>query len=513
MAARGALWAWGNNDFGRLGDGTTTDRCLPGVILGRDAIQSEVIDAADHYALLEDGTVWAWGPGPRHYGAIARRTFPHRDKDTRAVEFWASPPGFRAIKADPMTQKFYALGLDGRVWTWVYGGDLAPMPELWDIDEIFMVQTIQGHQMFAQNRSGEVWNWRMELSSSITPVPSPTRLANVANVVSIFGHHSAVYALDAEGTVWSWGNNSGGRLGRGTDDRTDSPTPEEVLNLSDVIEISTGRLTTFALKSDGSVWAWGGNEYGQLGDGTTTDRNRPAPVTGLWNITQIACVQVMAYALKSDGTLWAWGFNGEGQLGIGSEGNNVHVPVQVSGLPRISAIHAGDFQIFVVGEDGTLWTWGDNEYGELGDGTTETRTQPVQVKDLRGVTAVFPNGIRPMAVARQEQPGLRPSVQGPSSSHRGAPLRPSTSGCYVATAVYGSYECRQLWVLRRWRDTSLASTVSGRAFTRFYYATSPFFVSTFGARTWFGRFFRPSLDGLVARLVRSGTSDAPYFGD
>lgn len=459
MSVSGALWAWGSNEFGRLGDGTTTDRSAPVIILGREAIGSAIIDAADHYALLEDGTVWAWGPGTRSYGAIAQRSFPHRDNDTRAVEFWASPPGFRAIKADSGTQKFYALGLDGRVWTWAYGGDLAPMPELWDIDQIFMVKTVTGHHMFAQRRSGEVWTWGRESRSFAAPIPVPTRLSNVANAVSIVGHQTAMYALDAKGIVWSWGSNLRGQLGLGTDDKMNSPDPEQVLDLSEVIDISVGGQSALALKSDGSVWAWGDNEHGQLGDGTNTNRNRPVPVAGLGDITQVAHVQVMSYALRADGTLWAWGFNGQGQLGIGSEGQNAHRPVQVNGLPRISEISAGSSHLYVIGEDGTLWTWGGNKYGVLGDGTTSTRNHPVRVKNLRGVTAVFPNGIRPLAIAHEEQPKSQQSVRGPADAQGGVPMRSSRSGCYVATAVYGNYECPQVWVLRRWRDTTLTSTI------------------------------------------------------
>jgi alpha-tubulin suppressor-like RCC1 family protein len=149
-------------------------------------------------------------------------------------------------------------------------------------------------------------------------------LINVATLAS-GGNHSL--ALRSDGTVWAWGSNSQGQLGDGTD--TDRLTPVQVPGLTDFTALAAGDAHSLAVRRDGAVWAWGSNFYGQLGDGTTSlYRLAPAQVSRLTNITALAAGSTRSLALRSDGTLSAWGANGHGQLGDGTAGFSP-VPLQV----------------------------------------------------------------------------------------------------------------------------------------------------------------------------------------
>src|SRR6185369_4626652 len=192
-----------------------------------------------------------------------------------------------------------------------------------------------------------------------------------------------------------WGNNSKGQLGNGT--TADQKTPTRITASSDWAAISAGDFHTLALKTDGTLWAWGDNTKGQLGDGSTTGRLVPTRiVTGypgnfdkLW--VAISAGGSHSLALHADGTLWAWGSNNSGQLG---DANlplaGVNKPHQVaksrlSDLPAPGwnsswvAIAAGLSHSLALQANGTMWAWGNNFSGQLGDGSTVNRKAPVQV--------------------------------------------------------------------------------------------------------------------------------------
>ena|GEM_PF-5751800 len=191
-------------------------------------------------------------------------------------------------------------------------------------------------------------------------------------------------ALKNDGTVWSFGDNRSGQLGDGT--TTNCPTPVQVSGLNNITAIAVKGLRTVVLKSDGTVWSFGDNEYGELGDGTTTNRSIPVQAPGLSNVTAIAAGWRHTVALKSDGTVWSFGYNGYGQLGDGTTTNRIAL-IQVSGLSNVIAIEAGNSQTVALKSDGTVWYFGNNVYGQLG-GTTEDCLSPVQVPGLSGVIAI-----------------------------------------------------------------------------------------------------------------------------
>ncbi len=202
-------------------------------------------------------------------------------------------------------------------------------------------------------------------------------------------------AVKADGTVWAWGGNTEGQVGNGT--TNPGPAPALVAGLSGVVDVAAGYYHSVALVSDGTVWAWGRNLFGQLGDGTSNQQLLPVQTQGISGVTAIACGGNSTYALKSDGTVWAWGLNDQGQLGDGTETTQFS-PVQVQGLSGIVAIAAGELHGLALASDGTIWAWGNNLYGQLGDGTTTTQLIPVQIPGLSGMTALGAGGYHSAAV-------------------------------------------------------------------------------------------------------------------
>lgn len=210
------------------------------------------------------------------------------------------------------------------------------------------------------------------------------------------------------GRVWAWGRNQYGQLGGGT--IKDSNSPQPVPNLYGVQQVSVCSTHTLALKTDGTVWAWGSNRYGQLGDGTTTDHLTPAIVPGLANVSEAWASSAMSAALKSDGTVWTWGNNSSGQLGNNTV-INASTPVQVVGsggsgfLTNVSDIACGGgLGCYALKPDGSVWSWGNGVFGRLGDGTTVSKSYPVQVKGvggvgtLSGVSKIFNTALHAMAL-------------------------------------------------------------------------------------------------------------------
>jgi alpha-tubulin suppressor-like RCC1 family protein len=211
---------------------------------------------------------------------------------------------------------------------------------------------------------------------------SPASLS--AQIIAAGGFHSLTVCDDSSAS--SWGNNMFGSLGNGSN--VSSNIPVTVNSLSNIIALAAGSDHSVALTSDSLVWAWGHNGFGQLGNGTNVNSNIPVQVTGLTGITAIALLAGWhSMALKSDGTVWTWGHNSQGQLG---NGTNIHssVPVQVISLTGIKSIGAGYFHSMAVKNDGTVWAWGDNQFGQLGNGTTVNSNVPVQMSAPTGFTSL-----------------------------------------------------------------------------------------------------------------------------
>ncbi len=222
---------------------------------------------------------------------------------------------------------------------------------------------------------------------SFFSVPNAYATPSILNVSAGWGHS---LALRSDGTIWAWGFNCSGQLGNNT--KVSSSIPIQIKDPNDVSEPLTGITKTsagayysLALKSDGTVFAWGYNQDGHLGDGTFVDRLMPAQVLGLSNITDISAAGgYHSLALKSDGTVFAWGCNTNGQLGDGTKTDRT-TPVQVQGLSNIVAVSPGYLHSLALKSDGTVWAWGWNNYGAIGDGTNIDRLTPVQIPSLSDV--------------------------------------------------------------------------------------------------------------------------------
>ena len=222
--------------------------------------------------------------------------------------------------------------------------------------------------------------------------PGPAPLVLGSPSVAAGGTHSL--ALSVNNAVSAWGAGSLGQLGQGNNNP--SLVPLAVSGVSGIVAIAAGTNHTVALKDNGSVWVWGSDSEGQLGDGSpATNRNNPFQLTGLPTITAIAAGGNHTLVLTSTGTLYSWGSNSSGQLGNGSggSGQRSYVPVQVvnsSGTPisGITAIAAGASHSLAVKSDGTALAWGLNTSGQLGDDSQISRFNPVPVSGLTGVSAI-----------------------------------------------------------------------------------------------------------------------------
>jgi len=209
---------------------------------------------------------------------------------------------------------------------------------------------------------------------------------NLTPTPMIDGGYWHTVALRYNGTVFTWGSNWFGQLGN-IDTFNRSLTPVQIHGLNNVIEVSAGGGHTVALENNGRVWAWGFNGGGHLGNGTTNNSSQPVQVHGLINITTLSAGTDHTLAIRNDGTVWAWGGNWASQLGDGSNINR-HTPVKIQSLSNIIAVASGGEHSLALRDDGTVWAWGFNGNGQLGDGTRTHRRTPVRVQGIDSVTAI-----------------------------------------------------------------------------------------------------------------------------
>jgi alpha-tubulin suppressor-like RCC1 family protein len=268
-----------------------------------------------------------------------------------------------------------------------------------------------------------VWAWGWNIygqlgDGTLAERHLPVQVAGLAGVIAISAGAYHSLALKSDGTVWAWGSNYYGELGDGSS--IHRPTPVQVVTdtgpLASIAAISAGGSHSLALMQDGTVWAWGWNKWGQVGNGVTAATGQPTAVrvVDLDNVTYISGGGVHSLAVKSDGTAWSWGNNRTGTLANGSVLDSA-VPMQVvdtSGAPNyltgVVAVAGGEYHSMALKADGTVWTWGENVYGELGDvvdsQTIWTSFRPLLVQGLTDVIAVAGSGFTPYALQRTARP-------------------------------------------------------------------------------------------------------------
>jgi len=331
--------AWGENNYGQLGNGTNTDSNVPVQVSSLKDIIAIAGGWHHSLALRNDSTVWAWGWNG--YGQLGNGSNIESNVPVKV----SALTGIIAIAAG-YDDHSLALRKDGTVWAW------------------------------GLNMDGQLGN------GTNTDSNVPTQVSSLTGIISIAGRGWHSLALKNDGTVWSWGRNDEGELGNGTN--TDSNVPVQVSFLTNVTAIEGAAMHSLALKNDSTIWSWGYNFDGELGNATSgygDDSNIPVQVSFLTGITTIAAGGWHSFALKNDGTFWVWGNNPFGQLGNGTNTAS-NVPVQISSLTDILAVTGGSRHSLALKNDGTVWSWGRNDEGELGNGTNTDSHVPLQVSEL-----------------------------------------------------------------------------------------------------------------------------------
>ena len=397
------LWAWGANNFGQLGDGTTNSvgtnftvhntpkQIGTNAVINTNAVWASLSGGARGYdvsasqpggftlGLQTNGTLWAWGLNDRGQlgiGSIVRLTSPARvGPDTNWVQVEAGSAHGLALKRD------------GTLWTW------------------------------GANDAGQLGQ-----SNTLTFL-TPTRVGEDSAWVEVRAGGSFSLARRADGTIWAWGANTNGELGQGFF-KTNQIAPVMVGTNSNWAAISAGVFHSLARTTNGTLWSWGRNNFGQLGIASggsgaeNSNTNRPARVGTNSDWAIIEAGSTHSFAIKTNGSLWAWGADFYGQLGngqIGSPGNtnsaNQNIPVAVAADRTWDAVEASSHSLGRT-TDGQLWAWGLNNFGQLGIGGDNTATNSQIVPML----IVFTNGLGTNAPIITQQPTNRSGVVGTTTA-------------------------------------------------------------------------------------------------
>lgn len=211
-------------------------------------------------------------------------------------------------------------------------------------------------------------------------LPFFATIAEAAVVPKFSAGQMDTVAINSNGTLWAWGFDFNGQLGDGR--QSDQLAPELIDNQNSWLTVANGPYHSMAIKSDGTLWAWGYNDFGQLGDGSTNSSFYPEQIGGSVRWSSVSVGQYYTLAIKSDGTLWAWGSNSLGQLGDGGTTDR-HSPEQIGSDNNWVSVSAGGFHAAALKSDGTLWVWGFNDYGQLGDGTLTSSYSPEMIGSAR----------------------------------------------------------------------------------------------------------------------------------
>ena len=326
-------WAWGRNDRGQLGDGTTMDSPTP-VPAGTDTDWRDISAGTNHnLGLRADGSLWAWGDNAS--GQLGDGTTENRAQPVRigAANDWI------AVSAGVA----HSLGVraDGSLWAWGTNG-----------------------------------NGQLGIGSTDARLV-PTRVGTADTWASVAAAYHFTLAIQRDGSLWTWGRNSNGQLGDGTTTDRWSPTP--IAGNNPWARVDGGAYHAVGAQTDGTLWAWGANSFHEVGDNTTVERRTPTQIATIvqpasWVDVDAGMGSPYTVALRSDQTLWAWGAAPSGLA---------QVPTKIFPDTDWSEVSAGYVHVAARKTDGTLWAWGSNSFGQLGDGTTSDSTVPVPIGSAR----------------------------------------------------------------------------------------------------------------------------------
>lgn len=398
----GSVWAWGANDHGQLGTGTTTASLVPVQVLTLPAgLTVTALSAGDGFsvALLSDGTVRVWGRAEK--GQLGNDD----DADSLVpVEPAGLGAGITAISAGDA--HVLALKSDGGVWGWGSNfsgelGGLVPAAQ-------FLPQPVAGLANVALIDAGSTHSAAVLTDGAILVWGNPTgaalgpaslgyeavrvQIQDVKTAAAIYagGDQAAVVRTNAR--AYLFGRNAAGQLGTAGLDPVVAPSRMlawPASHSADAPSYAFGVGHTLAL-IDGVIYAAGDNAHGQLGDGGTTDHIAPAAIALSGSpITRVAAGWHHSLALREDGTVLAWGRNDSAQLGLGSTSSAPTLtPTPVPGLSNVIALAAGEAHSLALKSDGSVWAWGANAYGQLGNNATATLTVPTQVSGITQIVAI-----------------------------------------------------------------------------------------------------------------------------
>ena len=369
------------------------------------SIEPMVATGTNHVvALKNDGTVFTWG---NYYAGetVSRRNVPYEKQGLNNIAAVATGSGQPGPLSDANNGYFsLALRRDGTVWAWgdnssAQLGDgtrtnrVAPV-QVHNLDSVIAISAGSRHSL-ALRSDGTVWAWGG--TGEHIDHGLPVQVVGLSNVISIAAGDFHSLALRADGTVWAWGFNSQGALGDGSN-ISFSSSPVQVAYLNNVTAIVAGHNFSIALREDGAVWSWGANHWrGSLGDGTWYDRNTPVQVLRISDAIAISAGGQFSMALCEYRMILTWGRIPEPPripdggrpnpiTGLGPTWFHSDEPIHVLLSPtEIFSIAAGGTLGVAIRNDGTVWAWGTNRHGQIGDGTNYYREDPVQVVGPDGV--------------------------------------------------------------------------------------------------------------------------------
>ena len=322
----GTLWAWGNNTYGQLGDGTTIDKLTP-VQIGTSSDWTDISCGLNHnMALKANGTLWSWGRNL--YGQLGDGTTVNKTVPTQV--------GTETNWVSIETRYHHNLGIksNGTLWGW-------------------------GQNLFGQVGDG---------TNGVLSVAVPTQVGADTNWKTAATGNSHSLAIKTNGTLWGWGNNLSGQLGNGA--YNDNITPLQIGTSTDWKTVDAGYDFTIATKTNNTLWSCGANTYGELGlNNSTMNVNNFTQVgtATTWDI--VSCGRSHVVASRNYGALFAWGQNNYGQIGNGST-TNLYTPTLQLNVNSWIAVSTGFYHSLAIDNDGGLYTWGYNSNGQLGNGTT-----------------------------------------------------------------------------------------------------------------------------------------------
>lgn len=324
-----------------------------------------------HSGVVRDGALYTWGRNNRGQlglgaGVTADQKLPQK------------VPAFEGVASMAFNQnQSLALKADGTVWSW-------------------------GENAQGQLGLGTPPEPGSPHTADLTPRWSPTRILGLSGAVAISVGYRHGLVLMEDGTVRAFGDNSNGQLGDGSSESV-RDYPVTAVGLSDIVKVAGGSMHSVALKADGTVWVWGRNSYGNLGQGTqdAAAHSTPAQVPGLTGVIDIATGRDHVLALHADGTVSSWGLDASGQLGFGAPfpDERSATPVKVRGLVDAHAVFANANMSYARRADGTLVSWGQNFNGQLGNGSKTDSNVPIpSVPLLKGLSALAPGATHVISV-------------------------------------------------------------------------------------------------------------------